>query len=101
MAEIIQQEGKQKGGKKKAKKFSTHIDMTPMVDLGFLLISFFVITTELSRPGGMTLIVPKDSKNNLTELGDSYALTILLTGGKQYYYEGDWKKVGLPDWLLP
>ena len=78
-------------GVSRMKKTAPRIDMTPMVDLGFLLISFFVITTELSRPGGMTLIVPKDSKNNLTELGDSYALTILLTGGKQYYYEGDWK----------
>ncbi|HRG82225.1 MAG TPA: biopolymer transporter ExbD [Chitinophagaceae bacterium] len=79
-------------GVSRMKKTVPRIDMTPMVDLGFLLISFFVITAELSRPGAMPLIMPKDSKNNPTELGDSYALTILLTGGKQYYYEGDWKK---------
>lgn len=66
------------------------IDMTPMVDLGFLLISFFVITTELSKPGGMTLIMPKDSTSSPTELGESYAATILLDGEKMYYYDGSW-----------
>ena len=74
------------------KKTVPRIDMTPMVDLGFLLISFFVITTELSRPGGLPLFMPKDSKANPTKLGDSYALTVLLTQGKHYYYEGEWKK---------
>ena len=44
MAEIIQ-EDKHKGGKKKPKKHSTHIDMTPMVDLMCLLITFFMLTT--------------------------------------------------------
>jgi len=74
------------------KKPVLRIDMTPMVDLGFLLISFFVITTELSRPGALPLFMPKDSKEHPTELGESYAMTVLLTGEKHYYYEGDWKK---------
>jgi len=73
-------------GVRRMKKPLPRIDMTPMVDLGFLLISFFVITTELSLPLGM----PKDSKEHPTELGESYALTVLLTAGKHYYYEGSW-----------
>lgn len=77
-------------GVRRMTKRALRIDMTPMVDLGFLLISFFVITTELSRPGGLPLMMPKDSKKNPTELGESYALTVILTEGKNYYYEGSW-----------
>ena len=62
-----------------------------MVDLGFLLITFFVITTELSKPVTMDLNMPKDGPP-LT-LGESDALTVLL--GKDntvYYYQGDWNE---------
>ncbi len=67
------------------------IDMTPMVDLGFLLIAFFVITTELSRPATMDLIMPKEGPP--MPLGKSDALTVLLAKNKTlYYYHGDWKE---------
>ena len=63
--------------------------MTPMVDLGFLLISFFVITTELSRSRAMNLIMPKDGPP--MDLGQSNAMTVLLDKGNTiYYYYGDW-----------
>ena len=51
-------------------------DMTPMVDLGFLLISFFVITTELSRPTTANLNMPKEGDN--MPLGESDAMTVLI-----------------------
>jgi len=84
--------GHKKGpGVKKAKKLSTRVDMTPMVDLGFLLITFFVFTATMSSPTTLDLNMPKDiDKDELkTEVKQSGVLTILLGKGNQvYYYEG-------------
>ena len=57
MAEIIQEE-KGGGGKKKAKKLLPHMDMTPMVDLMMLLITFFMLTTSLSKAKVMEITLP-------------------------------------------
>ena len=75
-------------------KNSHRIDMTPMVDLGFLLISFFVITTELSKPTVMNLYMPTDGPP--MKLGNSNALTLLLDKNNAiYYYNGDWKEASM------
>lgn len=84
--------GHKKGpGVKKAKKLSTRVDMTPMVDLGFLLITFFIFTTTMSSPTTMQLFMPKDTDKDedLNKAKESGALTILL--GKNnvvYVYRG-------------
>lgn len=78
-------------GVKKAKKLSTRVDMTPMVDLGFLLITFFVFTATMSTPTTLDLNMPKDvdDPNKKTEVKQSSVLTIMLGKGDQiYYYEG-------------
>jgi len=78
-------------GVKKAKKLSTRVDMTPMVDLGFLLITFFVFTATMSSPTTLDLNMPKDIKDpkDQTEAKESGVLSIMLGKGDQvYYYEG-------------
>lgn len=89
MAEIIQQEGKQKGGKKKAKKFSTHIDMTPMVDLMCLLITFFMLTTAFSKPKAMDITMPEkkdDPTLKAPEIAADRTINVLVSGDDQIYY---------------
>ena len=80
-----------RAGVRHPKKHTPKTDMTPMVDLGFLLITFFVITTELSKPATLDLNMPKEGSP--MPLGSSDALTVLL--GKNntiYYYHGDWNE---------
>lgn len=69
-----------KGGKVRSKKQSTKVDLTAMVDLAFLLITFFMLTTSLSKPQAMDIAKPdKDSKDeNRLELRESQTMTILL-----------------------
>jgi biopolymer transport protein ExbD len=65
--------------------------MTPMVDLGFLLITFFIFTATMSSPKAMDLRMPKDvdDPEKQNEAKESGALTIMLGKGDQvYYYEG-------------
>jgi biopolymer transport protein ExbD len=88
-----------RAGVRRMIKHNMKIDMTPMVDLGFLLISFFVITTELSRPKAMNLIMPTDGKP--TPTGDSKAITF-LTGAdnKLFYYYGEEKDAGIKNPII-
>ena len=83
--------GHKKGGVKKAKKLSTRVDLTPMVDLGFLLITFFIFTTTMSKPKTMEINMPYKGEEVETpsKVKESTALTILLSKDHRvYYYEG-------------
>lgn len=85
--------GHKKGpGVKKGKKLSTRVDLTPMVDLGFLLITFFIFTTTLSQPTALKLNLPKDTDKpeEQTKTKASGALTIMLGKDRNvFYYEGE------------
>jgi biopolymer transport protein ExbD len=83
--------GKKSPGVKKQKKASAKVDMTPMVDLGFLLITFFIFTTTMSSPKAFKLNVPDDTakEEEQTQAKASGAFTIMLSKENHvYYYEG-------------
>jgi len=93
MAEIIQNEGGKQKGKKRSKRHSTHIDMTPMVDLACLLLTFFMLTTAFSKAKVMEIVLPeKEKKEDQTkkpEVDSSRALNIILIGkDKVLWYNG-------------
>jgi len=96
MAQMMDSGGDGKG-KKRAKKGMPAIDMTPMVDLAFLLLTFFVMTTTFSESKVMKVVYPAKPKDN-KKIDQSQlinnAITFLLTKGKIYYYDGQFYKPG-------
>lgn len=99
MAEIAEGGGgHDKGGKKRPKKGSTRIDMTPMVDLGFLLLTFFVMTTTFSKPKVMSLSYPAkiDKTEDVKQPPLNNGITFLLSKDKIFYYVGEFNPKGGP-----
>ncbi len=89
-----------KGGKPHGKKLSTRVDFTPMVDLGFLLITFFMLTTSMNKPKTMEINMPVKKDVNLediTKVKASQAITLLLAENDKivYYYINE--KSGEPE----
>lgn len=84
MAEVIAQE--KQGGKQKKKLI--RVDMTPMVDLGFLLITFFMFTTNFTKPNVMDLGLPAKDPNpiNTPYIGDQNQVTFILGKDNRVFY---------------
>ncbi len=83
--------GKHKGGKVRSKKASTRIDLTAMVDLAFLLITFFMFTTTLAKPKAMDLAMPDNSvKTSQLPIAATRSMTVLLgSHNKVEWYMGE------------
>lgn len=81
-----------KGGKVRSKKQNSKVDLTAMVDLAFLLITFFMLTTSLSKPQAMDLSLPdKDPKTDEvpTKVDENRTMTVMLgADNKMTYYMG-------------
>lgn len=92
MAEINNQPEKQKQQTVCNKK-STRVDLTPMVDLGFILVTFFVFTAALNESKAMNLLLPNDNNPAINDdICESCALTFILSKNNiVHYYEGSEK----------
>ncbi len=90
MSEMQTSETHNKKGGRRSKKLSTRVDLTPMVDLGFLLITFFIFTTTMSEAKSMRLIVPSDEEVEVpTTTADSKTISLVLGDDNTvYYYHG-------------
>ena len=91
MAEINTASADQrKTGIRRSKKLSTKVDLTPMVDLGFLLITFFIFSTKMSETKCVRLFMPDDTvPAPPTDIPQSESLTaLLLAKNRVFYYEG-------------
>lgn len=90
MATIENQQTDKTNRKISFKKKNTRVDLTPMVDLGFLLITFFVFTTTMSKPTVMKVDMPFDNTVVNNPVCNSCVLTVLLCSDDIIkYYEGD------------
>ena len=94
MAELNQDSGKQKkGGKVRSKKNGGKVDLTAMVDLAFLLITFFMLTTSLNKPQAMDVAMPDknvetDVKPDI-DVDEHRSVTLVLgSDNKIVWYQG-------------
>jgi biopolymer transport protein ExbD len=92
MAELdtSQKGGHKKGKKKRSKKASTRVDLTPMVDLAFLLVTFFMMTTTFSKPQTMEINMPvKSTTGETSDTKASQTMTIILgENNKVFWFKG-------------
>ncbi|MBC7556532.1 MAG: biopolymer transporter ExbD [Chryseobacterium sp.] len=90
MAEVQVKEDGGKGGKVRSKKQNSRVDMTPMVDLGFLLITFFMFTTTFSKPNVMDLGLPakpkKDQIDPKTEIKLSNSISLIIGKNNRIFW---------------
>jgi len=89
--------GRKKLQKKRGKKMSTRVDLTPMVDLAFLLITFFMLTTTLSKPQTMEINMPvkEENEEKRPEVKESKVLTLLLAKDDRIFYYENMPKDGM------
>jgi biopolymer transport protein ExbD len=103
MAEVITNE--KQGGKSRQRKKRIGIDMTPMVDLGFLLITFFMFTTNFTKPNVMDLGLPAKDPNpapfNDKVIDQRNQITFIIGENNRIFYhqsnEKDLTEAGLKE----
>ena len=87
MIDILTGTTGRKSGSKRTYQ-NTKADMTPMVDIGFLLITFFIFNAVISKPRVLELLMPADGDS--TRAAESRTLTILPQGNEVvFWYEGN------------
>ena len=96
MADVQVKDDSGKGGKVRSKKQVPHVDLTPMVDLAFLLITFFMLVTTFNKPNVMDLGLPAKPKDPQqqpdTEIDLSNSISLIIgKDNRVFYYQGEKK----------
>ena len=82
--DVKQSRGKQKHSKKKKRRIGVRIDMTPMVDIAFLLLTFFMLTTTMNKPQAMEINLPPGEA--IVEVASSNLLTLRISENGSIYW---------------
>ncbi|HTX18453.1 MAG TPA: biopolymer transporter ExbD [Bacteroidota bacterium] len=82
--DVKQSRGKEKHSKKKRRRVGVRIDMTPMVDIAFLLLTFFMLTTTMNKPQAMEINLPPGDAN--VEVPQSNLLTLRVSENGTIYW---------------
>ncbi|MBC8426729.1 biopolymer transporter ExbD [bacterium] len=92
MAEVaVAESGKQKPkgdlalGRPKKKRVPIRIDMTPMVDVAFLLLIFFMVTTVFRRPLAMEVNMPEPGAK--VEVPESNVMTVFIDRDESMFFK--------------
>jgi biopolymer transport protein ExbD len=83
--DVVESKSHAKGKKKKTKRLGVRIDMTPMVDVAMLLLTFFMLTTVFNKPQTMELNLPPD-ENVKVEVAASTLLTVRIEPNMEIYW---------------
>lgn len=90
MADVQVKDNSGKGGKVRSKKQVPHVDLTPMVDLAFLLITFFMLVTTFNKPNVMDLGLPAKPKDNVkppdTEIDLTNSISLIIGKDNRIFY---------------
>ena len=82
--DVKQSRGKQKHSKKKKRRIGVRIDMTPMVDIAFLLLTFFMLTTTMNKPQAMEINLPPGEAK--VDVPSSNLLTLRVSESGNIYW---------------
>ncbi|MFD2553638.1 ExbD/TolR family protein [Sphingobacterium tabacisoli] len=78
--------------KTRTRKQAPGVDLTAMVDLAFLLITFFMLTTSLNKPHQVDIAMPDQTQNNKTEMDENRIVSLLIGEGNIFWYHGDFQR---------
>jgi biopolymer transport protein ExbD len=78
--------GAKKGLRRPKRRISIRIDMTPMVDIAFLLLIFYMVSTVFSMPQAMEINLPPEEDTDEVEVKESNLLTIRVDGENRYWW---------------
>jgi biopolymer transport protein ExbD len=85
--EVVQRAAKgHKKGRRPKRRLAIRIDMTPMVDIAFLLLIFYMVSTVFSMPQAMEINLPPIEQDSAVEVKESNLLTLHVDSDSRYWW---------------